>query len=293
MYKRTTINESVQPRFLDIEEFMTYTSLGRTSAMRLEKLDNTLGGLEGGDMIVIGARPAVGKSAFVTQIAINLADRKKKIAFYNLEMSDKQVYERLLSRKSRIGLNRIRRARSFLGDEKDRFDKANQELKKSTLFIRSGAVTVSQIRNECRHLDLDCIVIDYIQLLRADIHYQSRANEVGAISKAIKALAMELNIPIIALSQLNRVSEMRQDKVPTMGELREAGDIEQDASIILLMWNIVDDKKGLKVEKNRQGILSTEVLRFDGDNMQFIETDESIKEAAKGFRKAEEPTPFD
>lgn len=205
----------------------------------------------------------------------------------------KQVYERLLSRKSRIGLNRIRRARSFLGDEKDRFDKANQELKKSTLFIRSGAVTVSQIRNECRHLDLDCIVIDYIQLLRSDIHYQSRANEVGAISKAIKALAMELNIPIIALSQLNRVSEMRQDKVPTMGELREAGDIEQDASIILLMWNIVDDKKGLKVEKNRQGILSTEVLRFDGDNMQFIETDESIKEAAKGFRKAEEPTPFD
>ena len=144
-----------------------------------------------------------------------------------------------------------------------------------------------------RHLDLDCIVIDYIQLLRSDIHYQSRANEVGAISKAIKALAMELNIPIIALSQLNRVSEMRQDKVPTMGELREAGDIEQDASIILLMWNIVDDKKGLKVEKNRQGILSTEVLRFDGDNMQFIETDESIKEAAKGFRKAEEPTPFD
>ena len=242
---------------------------------------------------MIGARPAVGKSAFVTQIAMNLADRKKKIAFYNLEMSDKQVYERLLSRKSRIGLNRIRRARSFLGDEKDRFDRANQELKQSTLFIRSGAVTVSQIRNECRHLDLDCIVIDYIQLLRSDIYYQSRANEVGAISKAIKALAMELNIPIIALSQLNRVSEMRQDKVPTMGELREAGDIEQDASIILLMWNIVDDKKGLKVEKNRQGILSTEVLRFDGDNMQFIETDESIKEAAKGFRKAEEPTPFD
>lgn len=186
MYKRTTINESVQPRFLDIEEFMTYTSLGRTSAMRLGK---------------------------------------------------------------EIGCT--------------------------------------------MRVDLDCIVIDYIQLLRSDIHYQSRANEVGAISKAIKALAMELNIPIIALSQLNRVSEMRQDKVPTMGELREAGDIEQDASIILLMWNIVDDKKGLKVEKNRQGILSTEVLRFDGDNMQFIETDESIKEAAKGFRKAEEPTPFD
>ena len=131
---------------------------------------------------------------------------------------------------------------------------------------------------------LDCIVIDYIQLLRADIHYQSRANEVGAISKAIKALAMELNIPIIALSQLNRVSEMRQDKVPTMGELREAGDIEQDASIILLMWNIVDDKKGLKVEKNRQGILST-VMRGESTSEEIIV--EGIGDGRSKARKLE------
>ena len=116
---------------------------------------------------------------------------------------------------------------------------------------------------------------------------------MGAISKAIKALAMELNIPIIVLSQLNRVSELRENKEPTMGELREAGDIEQDASIILLLWNISDDRKALKVEKNRQGVRGSFVLRFEGDNMRFIETDETVNEVPKGFHKAEEPTPFD
>lgn len=259
----------------------------------LEKLDNALGGLERGDVIVIGARPAVGKSAFVTQIALHLSRRKKKVAFYNLEMSDKQIYERLLSGISGIGLTRIRRAHSFLGDERERFNKANEELKESTLYIRSGPVSVSQIRNECKHLELDCIIIDYIQLLKSDIRYQSRASEVGAISKAIKELAMELNIPIMVLSQLNRVSELRENKEPTMGELREAGDIEQDASIILLLWNISDDRKALKVDKNRQGIRGSFVLHFEGDNMRFIETDETVKEVSKGFHKAEEPTPFD
>lgn len=259
----------------------------------MPKLDDITGGLEGGDVIVIGARPAVGKSALVTQIALHLAGHKKKVAFYNLEMSEKQVYERLVSAVSGIGLTRIRRAHSFLGDEKERFDRANDELKQASLFIRSGPVSVSQIRNECKHLELDCIIIDYIQLLKSDVRYQSRVSEVGAISKAIKSLAMELNIPIIALSQLNRLSEARDNKEPTMGELREAGDIEQDASIILLMWNLVDDKKALKVEKNRQGVRNSIVLRFDGDNMKFIEIDETVKGAMNGFRKQEEPTPFD
>lgn len=103
-----------------------------------------------------------------------------------------------------------------------------------SILISSGAKSVSEIRNECRHQEFDCIIIDYLQLVKADVRYQSRASEVGAVSKAIKVLAMELNVPIIALSQLNRVSEVRETKEPTMGELREAGNIEQDASIIIL-----------------------------------------------------------
>ena len=259
------------------------------------KLDDITGGLEGGDMIVIGARPGVGKSAFISQIILEMAKKGKRIGFYNLEMSDKQVYERFLSNQSGIRLNRIRRSKRFLGDEQERFQKANDALGKMDILISSGAKSVSEIRNECRHQELDCIIIDYLQLVKADIRYQSRASEVGAISKAIKALAMELNIPIIALSQLNRVSEVRETKEPTMGELREAGDIEQDASIIILLWNLDTEdisRKGLKVDKNRQGELGKIVYRFDGGEMKFIETDEEAKSSG-GFKRAPAKTPFD
>ena len=259
------------------------------------KLDEITGGLEGGDVIVIGARPGVGKSAFTSQIILEMAKAGKRIGFYNLEMSEKQVYERLLSNQSGIRLNRIRRAIQFLGDEKERFERANQTLGKMDILISSGTKSVSEIRNECRHQELDCIIIDYLQLVRADTRYQSRASEVGAISKAIKALAMELNVPIIALSQLNRTSEMRETKEPTMGELREAGDIEQDASIIILLWNLDNEdktRKGLKVDKNRQGELGKIVYRFDGNEMRFQETEEELK-SKDGFKTVRTPTPFD
>ena len=259
------------------------------------KLDEITGGLEGGDVIVIGARPGVGKSAFTSQIILEMAKAGKRIGFYNLEMSEKQVYERLLSNQSGIRLNRIRRAIQFLGDEKERFESANQTLGKMDILISSGTKSVSEIRNECRHQELDCIIIDYLQLVRADTRYQSRASEVGAISKAIKALAMELNVPIIALSQLNRTSGMRETKEPTMGELREAGDIEQDASIIILLWNLDNEdktRKGLKVDKNRQGELGKIVYCFDGNEMRFQETEEELK-SKDGFKPARTPTPFD
>ena len=259
------------------------------------KLDDIIGGLEGGDVIVIGARPGVGKSAFTSQIILEMAKAGKRIGFYNLEMSEKQVYERLLSNQSGIRLNRIRRAIQFLGDEKERFDKANRTLEGMDILVSSGTKSVSEIRNECRHQELDCIIIDYLQLVRADTRYQSRASEVGAISKAIKALAMELNVPIIALSQLNRTSEMRETKEPTMGELREAGDIEQDASIIILLWNLDNEdktRKGLKVDKNRQGELGKIVYRFDGNEMRFQETEE-VPKGNDGFKTVRQPTPFD
>lgn len=259
------------------------------------KLDNITGGLEGGDVIVVGARPGVGKSAFVSQVILQMAHHRKRVGFYNLEMSDKQVYERLLSNQSGIKLNRIRRAVKFLSDEEERFQRANRALGGLDILISSGTKSISEIRNECRHQELDCIIIDYLQLVKADVKYQSRASEVGAISKAIKALAMELNIPIIALSQLNRVSEMRDTREPTMGELREAGDIEQDASIIILLWNTDSEdktRKGLKVDKNRQGELGSIVYRFDGNEMRFIETDEAVRVKSDGFKRTIS-TPFD
>lgn len=245
----------------------------------LPNLDDMIGGLEGGDIIVIGARPAVGKSALVTQITTNLAEQGKKIGFYNLEISDKQMYERFVASQSGLGLTRIRRAVKFLGDEEKRFKMANNALaERSNIVISTGAKTVSEIRSESRHMGFDVIVIDYLQLIRSDTFYRgNRVAEVGAISKAIKALAMELNIPIILLSQLNRASEGRETREPSMSELRESGDIEQDASVIILLWNMSEEdrsKKGCKVEKNRQGETGKMELRFDGDKMRFKDAGE-------------------
>ena len=284
------VEENKDQYFREREEEKLYTGF--------PKLDDLLGGLEGGDVIVIGARPAVGKSAFVTQITSHLATQGKRVGFYNLEMREKQVYERFVVNHSGISLSRLRRAQKFLGDEEERFEKANEWLSKQQIVISTGSKTVSQIRKESRHMDFDILILDYLQLIRADVHYQSRASEVGAISKAMKALAMELNVPIIALSQLNRMSEGRETKEPTMAELREAGDIEQDASIIALLWNLTEDrkKKGLKVDKNRQGQAGKLVLEFDGEQMRFQEVEESIeevKEQAKEWRKVKEKTPFD
>lgn len=283
------VRENKDKYFKDNEEEKTYIGFS--------KLDDLLGGLEGGDMIVIGARPAVGKSAFVTQITSYLAECGKKVGFYNLEMQEKQVYERFVVSKSGIGLTRLRRAKKFLGDEKERFDKANEVLeKRDNIVITTGSKSVSEIRFESRHMGYDIIIIDYLQLLKSDKEYRgNRYAEVGAISKAIKALAMELNIPIIALSQLNRVSEARDTKEPTMAELREAGDIEQDASVIMLLWNLSQDdksKKGCKVEKQRQGQTGTVVLNFNGDLMRFEETGESVKEAHEWAKSSDDDCPF-
>lgn len=283
------VRENKNKYFKDNEEEKTYIGLS--------KLDDLLGGLEGGDMIVIGARPAVGKSAFVTQITSYFAECGKKVGFYNLEMQEKQVYERFVVSQSGIGLTRLRRAKKFLGDEKERFDKANEILEqRDSIVITTGSKSVSEIRSESRHMGYDIIIIDYLQLLKADKEYRgNRYAEVGAISKAIKALAMELNIPIIALSQLNRVSEMKDTKEPTMAELREAGDIEQDASVIMLLWNLSNDdksKKGCKVEKQRQGQTGTVVLKFNGDLMRFEETEESVKEAQEWKKNPDDDCPF-
>ncbi len=263
----------------------------------IQSLDDAIF-LEGGDMMVIGARPAVGKSAFVTQITSNLSESGKKIGFFNLEMLDKQMFERFVVSESGISLTRLKRAKCFLGEEKQKYDKAIKKLSSNeNIVISTGRKTVSDIRRECRHADFDIVIIDYLQLVKPDKMYRgNRAAEVGDVSKSIKELAMDLKIPIIALSQMNRVSEMKDDKEPTMSELREAGDIEQDASVILLLWNVdKDDKsiKGCKTEKNRQGELKKTHFRFDGDHMKFIETEYQEKKTNNnGWQNPTEDVPF-
>lgn len=257
------------------------------------QLDEYIGGLEGGDVIVIGARPAVGKSAFVTQVTSHIAKQGKKVGFYNLEMKEKQVYERFVASESGISLVRLKRAVRFLGDEEERFRRANRSLKeRKNIILTTGSKSAMDIKNECKHMGYDLLIIDYMQLIRADATYKgNRYAEVGAISKAIKGLAMDLNIPIILLSQLNRISTTAGNKEPTMAELRESGDIEQDASVIILLWDTDEDdysKKGCKIEKNRQGECGKVYLQFDGEFMRFKEVQGEFKK-----EKKKSVTPFD
>lgn len=239
-------------------------------------LDDKVQGLEGGDLIVIGARPAVGKSAFVAQLALNFVKDGKRVGFYSLEMKQKQLYERFSALSSGLTMDKIRTAEQFESTEEQQlFDDGNSFLEqKTTLFISNGARTVSQIRNESKRMEYDLIIIDYLQLLIPESSYRgNRYAEVGEISHALKALAMDFNIPVIALSQLNRVSatQGKDNKPPTMAEMRESGDIEQDASIILLLWNKTEDGtlKGCKVEKNRQGKFGELELKYNGALMSF------------------------
>lgn len=258
--------------------------------IEFETMNDMIGGFEHGDVIVIGARPAVGKSAFATQLTSYIADLGFKIAYFNLEMLESQIYERFLSATSGIGLQRIRRAIAFTGDEQEKFDRANEILaKKNQIIISTGSQTVTSIRNEVKKHKYDLVVIDYLQLIKPEGRYKgNRVAEVGDISHGLKAIATDFKIPVIVLSQLNRASVGREDKEPTMGELRESGDVEQDASVIIMLWNLDEEgrMKGCKTEKNRQGRRGKVTMRFNGDLMKFEELTD-----LDGFTKMDD-TPF-
>lgn len=256
----------------------------------IDDFDEVIGEFEGGDMIVIGARPAVGKSALAAQIVNNLSHKGAKIGYFNLEMTEKQVFERFIATESGIGLTRIRRALRFMNDEEEKYKQACERLKdKDKIIIPTGSKTVSEIRAITQKEDFDIIVVDYLQLVKADGRYRgNRFAEVGEISHGLKAIAVDFQIPVIVLTQMNRLSEGKADREPTMAEIRESGDIEQDASIVLLLWNIDEEdrsKKGFKFDKNRQGTLKKGKLKFDGDRMKFVgEDDEDFVDATDDFK---------
>lgn len=243
----------------------------------IEELDTILGGTQGGDLCFIGARPSAGKSAFANQIALHFEQCKKKVGFFNLEMQKNAVYERFLASGSRVSLSGIRGRRSVSVWEEESLTIANQKMRNvKNLIFYTGTFTASKVRRIVERDKLDVVIIDYLQLLKSDGHYNNRASEVGEISHAIKAIAMDFNIPIFPLVQLNRAVEMRDDKEPTLSDIRESGDIEQDASQVIFLWTIPNpnDKddtssKGCRVAKNRNGQLGSVRFKFHGEVMKF------------------------
>ena len=251
-------------------------------------IDKALGGIDDGDVTIIAARPSVGKSAFALQIGRKLALDGYKVGYFNLEMAKKQIYERAIASASGIDMTRIRLATDFLNDEKTKFDKGNEEmLKEKNFFIVTGTQSIKSIRAKQKKKNYDIIIIDYMQLIVSSGNRGgNRASEVGDISRGLKAIATDFNIPLIALSQLNRASEHSKDKEPNLSDLRESGDIEQDASNVLMMWNSNDDDKSekmIKTEKSRNGFNDKIQLHFDGKHMRFEDPNED-----KDFRDIRE-----
>ena len=237
----------------------------------IDELDRIVQGMDDGDLILIAARPSVGKTAFSTQIAMHTS-KTVNTALISLEMSKEQLYDRIIAKESGIELNRIRRALNYVGEEGELFREANEELQTQKLRIVDDINTVGQIYSFLKRHKIELAIIDYAQLIRPEGRYRgNRYAEVGEISHGLKTIAKRLNIPIIILSQLNRSAD--DLKEPTMSEIRESGDFEQDASVIILLWNKSEDKikKGLKVDKNRNGEVGKMELFFDGKLQRFSE----------------------
>lgn len=205
------------------------------------ELDDMLGGLQKSDLLIVAARPAMGKTAFALSLARNAAlDYNVPIAIFSLEMSTVQLATRFISSEARINSHLLRTGK-FKAEEGLKISKVVDRLIKAPIYIDdTPGQSVMEIRAKCRRLkaerNIGLIIIDYLQLMSASTRVESREREISTISRSLKALAKELDVPVIALSQLNRAVEEQKDKRPMLSHLRESGAIEQDADIVMFLY---------------------------------------------------------
>ena len=213
----------------------------------LSDLDEKLGGLHKSDLVILAGRPSMGKTALATNIAYNAAQNilkrqeKSSVAFFSLEMSSEQLSTRILSEQARIRSDDIRRGK-VTEEEINRYIETSRNIYNLPLYIdETPAITIATLSNRARRIKrlfgLNLIVVDYIQLMRASsIRNDGRVQEISEITQGLKALAKELAVPVLALSQLSRAVEQRDDKQPQLADLRESGSIEQDADVVMFVY---------------------------------------------------------
>ena len=212
----------------------------------LTDLDYRLGGLHKSDLLIIAGRPSMGKTALATNIAFYAAKkiqndgRKSTIAFFSLEMSSEQLSTRILAEQSRIKSNDIRTGK-ISEEQFDKFIETSKNISELPLYIdETPAISIAALSNRARRIKrlygLDMVVVDYIQLMKASNFREGRVQEISEITQGLKALAKELSVPVLALSQLSRAVEHRDDKKPQLSDLRESGSIEQDADVVMFVY---------------------------------------------------------
>jgi replicative DNA helicase len=206
----------------------------------LNDLDRLLGGLQKSDLLIIAGRPGMGKTGFMLSVAKNAAlIHKKHVAIFSLEMSNEQLVQRLVAQQTGIDTQRLRTGK-LLEEEWPLFTEAIEVLSGTHIFLDdTPAITPLQLRTKCRRLhmeySLDLVLVDYLQLMSGDTRNDNRVQEVSYISRNLKVLARELNVPVLAAAQLSRAVEQRADKKPVLSDLRESGSLEQDADIVMFI----------------------------------------------------------
>lgn len=259
------------------EGYLTGDSTG------FEYLDKRTGGLHGGELILIAGRPGMGKSSLAMNIAEHLAiNEGKTVAVFNLEMPKEQIVRRILCSQALVESNKMLRG-DFSGEDWQRIGRILDKIYAAPLYIDdSASVTVSEIRAKCRRLKqtkgLSLIVIDYLQLMQSGGKVESRQQEVAEISRSLKILAKELDVPVIALSQLSRAVEARKDRRPMLSDIRESGSIEQDCDIVMFLYrddyyNEDSEEKNIAeciIAKHRSGEPGKVKLGWKGQYTKFI-----------------------
>jgi replicative DNA helicase len=258
-------------------------------ATGFRQLDFITAGLQPGDLVIVAARPSMGKTAFTLNIAGHAATRlQKPVMFFSLEMGADQLVQRLIGAEARVDLSNLRRGFVQNADWA-RLAEATGRLSEAPLFIdETPSISVTEMRNKCRRqlheTGLSMVMVDYLQLMQGPPGYDNKATEVGEISKGLKTIARELGVPVVALSQLNRSVESRTDKRPMMSDLRESGAIEQDADIIMFLYReeyylkdkTPEDRVGVAeiiIAKHRNGAVGTVDLRFQNNITRFEDLD--------------------
>ena len=278
----THIRDVILEPFNDIEEIIKNGGQIPGISTGFIDLDRITAGLHNSNLIIIGARPSMGKSALGLNIVQNAAVKSKKIcAVFTLEMAKKEVANRMLACEAGVDLSKMRTG-DIQQTDWEKLAEAMGVLAEANIYIDdTSSITLAEIRSRCRKLKiehgLDMVMIDYLQLMEGGGNEASRQQEISNISRGLKVMAKELEVPVIALSQLSRTLETRADKRPMMSDLRESGAIEQDADVIMFIYrdeyyNPESEDRGVAeiiIGKQRSGSTGTVKLRYDGQYTRF------------------------